>query len=51
MIFQELIHFQQEQAPPYYLLLVRQGLHDRSAGRWIHLTEWPPRSPKLTPTD
>ena len=51
---EDLVHFQQDGAPPHFFLPVRQWLNDRFPGRWIGRRgpiEWPPRSPDLTPLD
>lgn len=51
---ENLIHFQQDGAPPHYALCVRQWLNDNYPGQWIGRRgsiEWPPRSPDLTPLD
>ena len=46
--------FQQYGASPHYGLSVRQWLNDHFPSRWISRrgpTEWPPRSPDLSPPD
>jgi hypothetical protein len=46
--------FQQDGAPPHYVAPVRQFLNNTFPDRWIGRrgpTEWPPRSPDLTPLD
>lgn len=51
---ENLIHFQQDGAPPHYVLPVRQFLNDAFPGQWIGRRgpiEWPARSPDLTPLD
>lgn len=51
---EDLIHFQQDGAPPHYFLPVRQWLTQNFPDRWIGRrgpVEWPPRSPDLTPLD
>lgn len=48
------ITFQQDGAPPHYSVIVRNFLNTNYPGRWIGRrgpTEWPPRSPDLTPLD
>lgn len=53
-LFENEIVFQQDGAPPHYAAPVRQFLDDHFPGRWIGRrgpTEWPPRSPDLTPSD
>lgn len=48
------IWFQQDGAPPHYAREVRQLLNNVFPGRWIGrrgATEWPARSPDLTPLD
>jgi hypothetical protein len=45
------IHFQQDGAPPHYLVEVREYLNPRFPGRWIGRAAtmaWPPRFPDLT---
>lgn len=51
---EDLLHFQQDGAPPHYVRPVRQWLDDHYPDRWIGRRgpiEWPPRSPDLTPPD
>ncbi|CAH1986618.1 unnamed protein product [Acanthoscelides obtectus] len=46
--------FQQDGAPPHYVLRVRQYLDQTFPDRWIGrrgVNEWPPRSPDLSPLD
>lgn len=46
--------FQQDGAPPHWLLAVRNHLHRTYPGRWIGRggpVTWPARSPDLTPLD
>lgn len=46
--------YQQDGAPAHYSLAVRNWLDDHFGDRWIGRrgpTEWPPRSPDLTPLD
>ena len=48
------IRFQQDGAPPHFARAVRNWLDDNFEERWIGRrgpTEWPPRSPDLTPCD
>ncbi|KAG5889187.1 hypothetical protein JTB14_019204 [Gonioctena quinquepunctata] len=48
------ITFQQDGAPPHYYGAVRRYLDEEYRGRWIGRrgsTEWPARSPELTPLD
>lgn len=48
------IVFQQDGAPPHYALPVREYLDQRFPNRWIGRrgpTEWPARSPDLSPLD
>lgn len=48
------IVFMQDGAPPHFGRNVRSWLDDTFSGRWIGRrgsTEWPPRSPDLTPCD
>jgi len=54
LLQEDLLHFQQDGAPPHYFLLVRQWLNERFPDKWIGrrgAIEWPPRSPDLTPLD
>lgn len=51
---ENLLHFQQDGAPPHYVLPVRQWLDNHYPDQWIGRRgpiEWPPRSPDLTPLD
>lgn len=51
---ENLLHFQQDGAPPHYAVAVRQWLDNNYAHKWIGRRgpiEWPPRSPDLTPLD
>lgn len=51
---EEQLYFQQDGAPPHYVLPVRQWLQNTFPGRWIGrrgAIEWPARSPDLTPLD
>ena len=51
---ERLLHFQQDGAPPHYVVAVRQWLDDHYPNQWIGRrgpVEWPPRSPDLTPLD
>lgn len=46
--------FQQDGAPPHYVVPVREFLNNRFPGRWIGRRgpiEWPARSPDLSPLD
>jgi hypothetical protein len=47
------VFFQQDSAPPHWLLDVRQALNATFPGHWIGHgpTDWPPRSPDNTPLD
>lgn len=48
------IIFQQDGAPPHFDRMAREFLDTNFPGRWIGRrgsTEWPPRSPDLTPLD
>lgn len=48
------VYFQQDGAPPHYVLPVRQWLDDEFPNKWIGRRgpmEWPARSPDLTPLD
>jgi hypothetical protein len=48
------VYFQQDGAPPYYALCVREWFDMHFEGRWIGRRgplEWPARSPDLTSTD
>lgn len=48
------LHFQHDGASAHYALQVRNWLNTKLPGRWIGRrgpTEWPPRSPDLTPCD
>ena len=50
----EEILFIHDGAPPHYAGPVRSWLDDKFSGRWIGRrgpTQWPPRSPDLTPCD
>ena len=51
--FEEML-FQQDGAPAHYANIVRNYLNDKLQHAWIGrrgTTEWPPRSPDLTPLD
>lgn len=51
---ENLLHFQQDGAPPHYVLPVRQWLDAHYPDKWIGRrgpVEWPPRSPDLAPLD
>lgn len=51
---ENLLHFQQDGAPPHYVVPVRDWLDDHYPNQWIGRrgpVEWPPRSPDLTPLD
>lgn len=53
-IDEEQLYFQQDGAPPHYVLPVREWLNDVFPNRWIGRRgpiEWPPRSPDMTPLD
>ena len=46
--------FQQDGAPPYWGLIVRDFLNETFPNRWIGRNgsaPWPPRSPDITPLD
>ena len=52
--FQPWILFQQDGAPPHWGLIVRTFLDEIFPDRWIGRdspTQWPPRSPDITPLD
>lgn len=54
LISEDILHFQQDGAPPHYAALVREWLDNRFPGRWIGRRgpiEWPARSPDLSPND
>lgn len=51
---EDLIHFQQDGAPPHYAIITRRWLDRFYPRQWIGRRgpiEWPPRSPDLTPLD
>lgn len=51
---ENLLHFQQDGAPPHFTGPVRAWLNDNYPDHWIGRRgpiEWPPRSPDLTPLD
>lgn len=51
---ENIVHFQQDGAPPHYALATRQWLDRFYPRHWIGRRgpiEWPPRSPDLTPMD
>lgn len=51
---EQLLHFQQDGAPPHYVRPVREWLDNHYPEQWIGRRgpiEWPPRSPDLTPLD
>jgi hypothetical protein len=48
------IWYQQDGAPPHYAVIVRRYLDEVFPNRWVGRrgqTEWPTRSPDLTPLD
>jgi hypothetical protein len=48
------MYFQHDRAPSHYTQLVMQHLNDTLPNRWTgsgSTTNWPPRSPDLTPLD
>ena len=52
--FQPRVLFQQDGAPPHWGLVVRNFLDATFPNRWIGRdgpTNWPPRSPDITPLD
>ena len=52
--YQPLVIFQQDGAPPYWGLAVRQFLNDTFPDRWIGRDGpilWPPCFPDITPLD
>lgn len=51
---EDIVHFQQDGAPPHFHRQVRAFLNTQLNGQWIGrrgLIEWPARSPDLTPLD
>lgn len=51
---ENLVHFQQDGAPPHYCGNVRRWLDEKFPNKWIGRRgpiEWPARSPDLTPLD
>ena len=51
---EDLLHFQQDGAPPHYAVVAREWLDRFYPRQWIGRRgpiEWPPRSPDLTPMD
>lgn len=54
MLDEELLHFQQDGAPPHYAAPVRAFLNEHFPGQWLGRRgpiEWPARSPDLNPLD
>lgn len=54
LLAEEDLRFQQDGAPPHYVLPVRQWLNDNFPNQWIGRRgpiEWPARSPDLSPLD
>lgn len=51
---EDLLHYQQDGAPPHYAAAVRHWLDTNYPNKWIGRRgsiEWPPRSPDLAPPD